>query len=337
MKPIKTSIAIVAILCLSAASCIRLDNPFNKANDNDAPPKFVPYEAEYISVPEGSKSVIYNGNTVVATCYSSGYVVLPKIHSTKALSDYNIVNLPSEPMPGIASENTLDMVVAFEDTKSGDHDYNDLIFQAHMTVTNSVSGSSSVRVTLTPIAMGASITLGLGLALTDIDGNILSDKKIADDCRGTLFWGDEGFINTGQGRKRYNPVSFNIDNEISGAVAGISWYLVSRGQRLYASNYHQTCIDNDNMPQGLVLMNLHENIYYKMDGGNKKYCGKEFWQYPLEAAPISEVYPGYEQAFIEGGDFSIFATPSTRYFDAIAADEDGWLSSDCLYSVYSQD
>lgn len=338
MKRIRIAAAIVVAAGLVFA-CMGLEmpDPYTPATEDEAPAKYVPYNAEYISVPAGSQSLIYLGGTLVATCNKSGYVVLPKATSTKALSDYQIVNIPLEGDPGVASENKLEMVVAFEDTKLGDHDYNDLVFQARMKITNAVSGPSTVDIDITPIAMGATLQLGIGVVLTDSEGNVLVDRQITDNCRTFLFNGDEGFINTQQDRKHYDAVSLSITTESNTAVAGISWYLLTPVHRLYASNYFQAYMDDSNAPQGLVLMKIRDDIYYEKDGNNKYLCGNDFWQYPGENVPISEVYPGFEQAFLTGGDFSVFASPTGRYYDAIAADEDGCLSSDCLYDVYRED
>lgn len=340
MKKIRYFLVLTTILCLGLA-CNRLEMPDREdkpATEDEAPSKYVPYQTQHINVPAGNKSLVYAGGTLVATCYKSGDVVLPKLKPlTKALEDYQIVNVPVEGEPGVASENDLDMVVAFEDTKNGDHDYNDLVFQAHIKITNAAAGGSTVDVDITPVAMGATLTLGLGIVLTDAEGNVLTDQLITNNCRAFLFNGDQSFINTGNGRKHYEACHGKFTPQGSAAVTGVSWYLLSAGQKLYASNYFQPCLDNDNVPQGLVLMNIRSNTYYVLDEETKCFCGNDFWQYPVESTHIKNVYPGFEQAFIEGGDFTIFANPTGRYYDAISADADGLISSNCLYDIYKEE
>lgn len=337
MKQLNFLSSIVATVCL-CASCNNLEMPdfYTQANEDEAPSKYVPYQTQYIDVPEGSKSMVYIGNTLIATCYQSGNVVLPKKAVTKATqSDIKIVTVPCESATDVTSENSLEMVVAFEDTKEGDHDYNDLVFQAHLNISNE-SDNSTVDIDITPIAMGASLRLGLGVVLTDANNNVLADYLITEDCRTSLFKGDGGFINTqdGDSHTKYDVVSKSVTTMSKGTVAGISWYLISQDQRLYASNYFQACLDNFNMPQGLVLMKIRQNVYFKEQGSETVFCGNDFWQYPIEYTPIEQVYPNFEQAFLEGGDFSVFAEPAGNYYDAIGAEDDGHLSNGCLYEVY---
>lgn len=336
-KKIRFHLLILAALRLSAA-CMKFDFPsrYPAPTEREASVRFVPYETLYINVPEGYKSVIYIGSTKVATCYKSGNIILPKSIGTKAELPYEVINVAVDSESRILSENTLEMVVAYEDTKNGDHDYNDLVFQAHLDILNGTDGSSTIKMEITPVAMGASIKLGLGCVLTGADGAVFADELISADCRSYLFNGDQGFINTMFSRKHYAPCTRTITPAVTGAVTDISWYLISNDQRLYASTSFQACLDSENMPQGLVLMNLRPDIFYKEEGGAKYYCGNDFWQYPMESVPISEVYPAFTQSFLDKGDFSCLAEPEGRFFDAIAADENGLLCEDCLYTAYKQ-
>lgn len=345
MKRIVLSAVIAAALALNCA-CTKFDvpsNPYTPATEEEAPSKYVPFEAEYINVPQGCTSLVYLDGELIASCYQSGYVVLPKTGSTKALSDCQIVTIPGEAVPGVASENKVEMVVAFEDRKDGDHDYNDLVIQARMVITNAASGSSTVDIDLTPIAMGGSMTLGLGVLLTDADGNLLAEEKIAENCRTELFDDHSDpmeFINATGNRRHYDSIPVRITTAGNAPVTGISWYLEVEGEKLFAANKFQPCLDDEEKPQGLVLTKIRSNgVYFEKDGNKKYLCGHDFWQYPRERIPIDEVYPGFAQAFLEGGDFSVFANPvqSSGFFDAIAAEEDGCLTSDTLYNVYRED
>lgn len=307
-----------------------------------APAMYVPYESIYVEVPQGKTCVVYYGGVKVATCYQSGNVMVPKTYSaTRADNGCSIVETEEEPEPGIISENTLEMVVAFEDsrdhtTELSDHDYNDLVFQARLSIVNKTNGTNTTTVEITPIAYGASKTIALGVVLTST-GNVYGDKFLYEDCREEMFGGADDFINTGSKHIKYPPLKSVLSTNTKGSVIGVSWYIIVCGERLYASNTFQNCLDNENMPQGLVLMNLCDDVYSFEREGHQYKCGNCFWQYPLESTDIKGVYPGFEEAFLTKGDFSVLANPreDSHFYNAIRADENMVVNDeDCLYTLY---
>lgn len=346
MRKILSFAAALLVTITSAVSCFNIDfpdDPYVPVSEDEAPAKFVPYETLYVSVAQGTASVVYLGKTKIATCYTSGNIVVPKLTNvTKASPDFVIVNipLPEYSKAGIASENTMEMVVAFEDTKDGDHDYNDLVFQAHLDIVNNLDGTNTIDMELTPIAHGATKQMGLGIALYDDNPNYQVDFPLFDDCRASMFGGDEGFINTvtNEARKKYSPLeTIHLTSNLSGGVLGLAWYITVGNERLYASNTFRKCLDNDDLPQGLLLMNLRNDYYTFEEGGSEYFCGDAFWQYPQEWINIETVYPDFNSQFISKGDFSFLANPveNSSYYDAIADVNKKVSESTCLYTLYS--
>lgn len=325
---------------LSSCNSVKIPT-LQPVSEQEAPEKYVPYETIYVNVPADSYCVVFVGSTKVAVCYHSGPVLVPKslFPATKASDDaYTIVTVAGAPTPGVASENTLEMVLAFEDTKDGDHDYNDLIFQVRLQIVNNEDGTNNTTAEITPVAYGATKKIAMGVVLSG-PNNTYVDKLLYDDCRAEMFEGDQGFINTRGTRKKYSPISnIELASNLNGAVTCVSWYIEVNGERLYASNTFQQCLDNENMPQGLVLINLRDDIYSFEKGGTTYYCGNDFWQFPEESVNVNAVYPGFDEAFLTKGNFSVLDVPQegSKYVNAIMPDENLVVNdNDCLYTLYS--
>lgn len=322
----------------TACNSISIDDiEYAPATEAEAPARFVPYDRIFVQVPDSMCCVVLSGNKKIAVCNKSGYVIVPKVKQTRAeANEYTIVKVAISNENNVASTNTLDMVVAFEDTKTGDHDYNDLIFQAKVDIVNKSDGTSESTVEFTPIAFGASKTISLGVILTDDENKVLLDKIIYTNCRQELFNGDEGFINTSNTRKVYSPKTATLETDAHGTVVGISWYIVVAGEKLFAANKFQACLDADEKPQGLVLVDIQDDIYTFNDNGTDYSCGHNFWKYPIESVDVSTVYPGFDKTFLSGGDFKVLSTPveNSRYFESVMDEELAVNNDDCLYTIY---
>lgn len=336
----KFLILLTTLVCLFG--CTKFDIPeYKQAPLETVPQEFVPYETIYVNVPEGCKSIVYVGNKVVATCYKSGDVIIPKslkpLTKAEDVLNYSIVTTETTET-GIDSENTVEMVVAFEDTPEGDHDYNDLIFQARLHIVNNSNGTNTITGELTPIAFGATKKIGLGIIVTSPDNRKYFDKVLYNDTQEELFDNDPYFINTPskEDHKHYDIRNINLETAIGSPIAGISWYIIVGDLKLFAANTFQKCTDNDDMPQGLVLMDLRDDIYSYEKDGETFNCGNDFWQYPMECVNIETVYPGFNEAFVKKGDFSILATPKpgSYYHNAIKDVELTVNSRDCIYTLY---
>lgn len=339
------SVTIVMALAMSVAcNPLRPDKPEDEPEipptEAEAPSKFIPFETRYVAVPDSQCCVVYMGSTKVATLYQSGNVIVPKKTVTKADATYRVVYMMSDGDKTVASENGLEMVVAFEDTKDADHDYNDLVFQAKVKIVNKTDGTNSTSLEITPIAHGATKTIGLGVVLYDSDKQAILDQKLCSDVRQQLFNSDQGFINTQTTRKHYDKKTADLPT-CEGTVAGVAWYIIVNGtEKLFAASAYKPCLDNFNRPQGMVLIQIRDDIYEFENGGTTYQCGNDFWQYPQEWTKIDTVYPDFDQSFEAYGDFTALATPAegSKYFDAIKATQVGEKyivnEDDCLYSLY---
>lgn len=185
-----------------------------------------------------------------------------------------------------------DFVLMFEDTRNGDHDYNDLIVTVHM----NWDGSTTIY----PIAYGAKKTIDLGV------GTDREETYVVRDCRANLFKDQSGqYINT---LKTDNPrpqmsvadlkskaVNVKIPN---GQGRMLYWFIETDGpegrERMYT-------VLNDNATQKIDPSKLTDKkgwpygiafVGGSIDNMLKKYTGGPY--YPTENTPIQEVYRNFE-------------------------------------------
>ena len=111
-------------------------------------------------------------------------------------------------------------VVAFEDSRKGDYDYNDLIIHVSWSIRE-----NSYTIAVQPIALGSSKKIKLGFE--KMDGNISSVDEVivAEDCRKDLFEGKEGFINTFSGKEKViiNNGKFKYRKELAKQSNDLRW------------------------------------------------------------------------------------------------------------------
>lgn len=337
----------IALVLNVACNSLELDwSSYVPASPEEAPSEYVPYEEFWVEVPDSSRCIVYYKGTQIAVCNKSGYVMVPKQQvATKAANDdvtIYTVGAPAE--NGIDSENTLEMIVAFEDTKDGDHDYNDLIFQAIVNIVNKADGTNSTKVDITPIALGGEKNISLGVLLTEEIGDsrrVLLDQTIFTNCRESMFNGDADFINTYSSKSpvQYETITKELETTEAGAVTGISWFIQAAGsERLYAANSFQPCLDNEKKLQGLVLTNLRsgDDLFTYTKDENDYQVGGSFWYYPQESTPIEQLYPEFDGTFRSGSSFTVLATPETNsdYYDPIMANGKEISDTACLYTIY---
>lgn len=227
-------------------------------------------------------------------------------------------------------------VIAFEDSRSGDYDYNDFVFHVGYetkTATGAYAAGNDRRFSfaIQPIALGSTKKITLGCDI--YKGNTLLKEGviIAEDVRSKFFAssGDKDMINTLYETKSeycvYDYTTWYASNALyfmnSTDPIYVNWFIeVDNGQRLYALSTKRTTdmLDSENRPYGLVITNTG-NIYYQ---GEKK-VGVDWFNYPKENVSIDLVYPQFSK-WIAGeitGTFSDMINnqnnDQTKCFDAI--------------------
>ncbi|MDR0894143.1 MAG: hypothetical protein LBN06_02400 [Prevotellaceae bacterium] len=191
---------------------------------------------------------------------------------------------------------TIDKIVCFEDTKNGDHDYNDLVLYIR-----TVKNGGNIKFQIKPMAMGATLRFGLGVKAVGQDGTTeLYNEVIINDVRTTLFNGDPGFINTviGEPFKDY-PINSDYAIKKGGNqrdICKIYFYIVVNGTPMYAGT-EGAPMDIEGKPYGIILLSND-------------------FKYPAEIVHINRVYSGCESWFDGSNPYYRFNNPQGDYIDA---------------------
>lgn len=201
-----------------------------------------------VPIQEGyTTNVLYNG-VLVASTSKAMTILLPKQAATKSGSAE--VTVYYQPGTSTISASTLWQTLVFEDSRVGDYDYNDLVFQARYQVTD-----NNLRVSLQPIALGSTKNIKLGFKW--VQGSRQGEVIVAENSREELFAGKTGFINTRNYDVHYNGFVKEIDVPISGVVDPVQvwWFIeVDKGYRINAINTAGAdCLDENLKPYGFAI------------------------------------------------------------------------------------
>lgn len=203
----------------------------------------VPVQSGYTTI------VTYKGQTLAVTSTPMTILVPKAAVATKSLDGEGLLTYYQE---GAISQgfSRLWQTVAFEDSKTGDFDYNDLVFHAKTEVSN-----GKFTVSVHPIALGS--VNPIELCFEWRQGNSSGTTVVvAGNCRQDLFGGKQGFINTFKYDKHYTD--FAVIKEISGINSNepvyINWFINSSAQKIYAvNNFGKGCVDEKGNPFGIVI------------------------------------------------------------------------------------
>lgn len=187
--------------------------------------------------------------------------------------------------------------LSFEDTRKGDCDYNDVVL--HCRVKSDVpwnyNGTQPCKhtVSVQPVALGGSATVGFGFLYRDETG-VIREHIVTDDIRRDLFNNDRSFpINTDLAkptRKVSNILKPVFDCTTTDSKFEIVWFIQNGSDRLYAATTNlgadrkYSMINADGVPYGIAL--------------TKKWC------YPVEKCNIRDAYPGFDE-WLRAGDESV--------------------------------
>lgn len=211
--------------------------------------------------------------------------------------------------------------LAFEDTRKGDYDFNDVVL--HCAVKSDVpwdyDGSQPCkhRVYMQPVALGSSAKVGFGFLYSDDAGNIL-EELVTDDIRRDLFNNDLSFpINTDKNKptkKISNCLTKVFEYTTHESKFGVVWFVQNGNDRLYAATTNFDAdrkfnmINSEGMPYGIALT--------------------QTWCWPLEKISIREAYPHFSE-WLRSGDEKVLLRDRVRdnvYLNAVIKDgENGSL------------
>ena len=269
----KIRLFVSAIIGLLLISCIEI-SPLQKKIDlsnidltktlNIKPPKdgvaIVTSDLDTIAITAVAQTVVVNKFAPVKIEY----------RSAEEFPDYK--------NGGISRYN---QTLAFEDTKKGDQDYNDLI--VYVNQENGWNGKGyKIKLKVTPIALGSTIPIAFGF--DDYDGD---EYTIADDCRKELFKSNKGFINTVKNGdiKSYKTIHTKTYQMKSTdwKYTKLNFWIKVSGNKLYIATAshseeeidYSLMVDTRNKPYGLSI--------------------PDFFEYPAETKSIYNTYPDFDK------------------------------------------
>lgn len=356
-------------------SCTQEDLSENAKNLDAFTPDFEnikPFEELKVAVPADSVAIVlYKGDTLAITNIDGTSVKVPNVASAslnetrtvsapswwnnveivyKNMSDDEIKAIQNEIGASVFARSFNRQTIMFEDTKQGDNDYNDFVFQVYqekispldaVSEYGDLSVSFGIKTLIQPIALGSDkstvIKLGVDVVYEEF-GDILSKTYVvSEDVRkdAQLFGNYEtkdGFINTTNRDKRFkememptiSPMKGNI-NEFNETNFYFNWWIEVNGEKLYSipetnltrNNWH----NKSGFPYGLVFSEVYSDnakmSTVKSDNADKVNNNAKNWiNYPKERVNIETVYPGFKN-WLKGSDVVWSAPIEGTYFNAL--------------------
>lgn len=299
-----------------------------------------------VTVPSGKIAVVTAGIDTIAICPESAIIMAPALDVSTTSRASSLSGITIDYLDNTNSNNTLQakqqifQVIAFEDSKHGDYDYNDLVF--HSKIQHIGNGNSSENyIYIQPIALGATKVIALGCVVKTT--NETWTKTIFNNVRTELFDRQEGYINTMPNKafiKYENPKRIKLPTTLTGYIKSIDWFIiVDNGVTLYAVSSNYKSSDSNGRPYGLVLSSINSKSYYNYVPGKKTECGSSWWDYPEETVSIDRIYP-FDKIYTSSSSnkFNIFSIQNgaieEHYIKAIICDENNEdKNNESLYSI----
>lgn len=263
------NLLILLFLVFISSSCI----------DNKEDLSLLDKEVSYLDPFMSVKATTYDGNTSIVTVKETGDTVLITNKPVDYLfpKGYGLITTYSNDIKYQNGGMTLiSQTLAFEDSKDGDYDYNDLVVYMDYKNFYDNDGKDIVRteVSIIPIALGATKKIGFGYILPNGQ-----DVLITNDCRNDMFDGVKGFINTVKGSPSKSFVNNKIrkyhEFTITSNLFRINPYILVNGQRIFCatSRHHdeefkyKDVINEKGYPYGISIYGIFEypNEYTKID------------------------------------------------------------------------
>ena len=230
-----------------------------------------------IKPPKDGIAIVTSDLDTIAITAVAQTVVVNKFAPVK-IEYRSVEEFPDYKNGGISRYN---QTLAFEDTKKGDQDYNDLI--VYVNQENGWNGKGyKIKLKITPTALGSTIPIAFGF--DDYDGD---EYTIANDCRKELFKSDKGFINTVKNGdiKSYKTIHTKTYQMKSTdwKYTKLNFWIKASGNKLYIA----------------TASHSEEEIDYSLMVGthNKPYglSIPDFFEYPAETKSIYNTYPDFDK------------------------------------------
>ncbi|MCP9612155.1 hypothetical protein [Coprobacter tertius] len=318
--------AFFSLLILTMNSCI---NSPEVSEKTIKPEKFINTEPYSVNVKSDYVTKVSINGVLLAEVITPTSIMIPK--GTQPTEEY----IPKSEYPNMITENKskLYQVVCFEDSRSGDYDYNDLVIHVKYQRQGNIFGFG-----VQPIALGSTKDIRLGCTVycgnTQIFDGLLSENTV----RVQLFKGIDGIINTFD--PQIKPVeqihkyflgstirNWDISKFGSG-IPNVEWYILVDGNtKLYAlsTSHLNQSFNKEGIPYGIVI--TCTGVSYTDKGLE---CGFDWFNYPKETVHIKDVYPDIWKWLSTDAtfDFSDFYSKDNIPENALAASDLGLFISD---------
>jgi len=255
-----------------------------------------------VTVANGTYKVVRIGNDTLCVATESQSVVVPK-GITPTVDEYTITSSRTDldfynPLKSSQDKYAKEkfwQVIAFEDTKNGDYDYNDLIIHIRYQLSNDNKFSFFIH----PVAYGASKTINLFYEVYDNTSNTLLTSGSIMDTRKNLFLDNTtNFINSYNYTRHYDGYTASVQDIATNVThltnISVVWYITNSNDpntKIYALDKSLISkvemFDSTGYPYSLVLSGVNPTGY-PLEKNEK--CGFDWFKFPLETVDIRKCY-----------------------------------------------
>lgn len=319
----KKYVYLLAILTL-ACSCSQNDSLYSYENVNANLDQYLTDKTVSVTVPSGSIAVVTMGENsadTMAIISTSQDIVVPKYvtpnidyvyATTTASKSFTRANVVDASLYSQLEKNinaNYWQVLAFEDSKNGDYDYNDLILHNRFILYK----NNDLNIAIHPVALGAAKTINFGYEVYKKSGSTytyIGGDEIKD-VRKSLFLdqSNSGFINTESYQRHYDGYTYT--KTFSNCTGNLSDYCVvsyittgDDSEKIYAINNENAksvdLFDTNGRPYALVLHGVSTTGYDQYYNGKIQKVGKDWFQYPMEQVRIDDCYDF--NSWLQAGD-----------------------------------
>lgn len=296
-----------------AGSCVeKVKTEINRGVDIAALEPMADYE---VPVKKGFTTVVSLGDQQLAVTRSPLTISVPAYALKGTRAGLIEVSYSDEDIFGEYGYAAYWHYLAFEDTRTGDCDYNDVVLHCRIKsdVPWNYTGKENCKhvVSVQPVALGGTAKVGFGFLYRDSDG-VVREYIVTDDIRRDIFFGDPTFpINTDLSKptkKVSNKLSTVFECTTTQPTFPVAWFIQNGSDRLYAATTNFDAdrkfgmINAEGMPYGIALTTK--------------------WCYPVEKCNVRKAYPDFDQ-WLRSGNESVLLGKRVReniYMPAIVKD-----------------
>lgn len=312
-------------LCAAISSCVKDNTGENpQTEDKGITERLTTFTTMEVPVKDGKLTVVtFNGDTLCVTKTATS-IIIPKTFATSKADEEIVISYVDSSNPNYAGYLSGDGVnvkmwqtIAFEDSKAGDYDYNDLVIHIRYELSSQKAGEQKLFMGIHPIAFGATKNIKLGCVVYYGETKVL-DEIITQNSKEELFLNENGessgiseMINTFKINYHANVftkvISLDANNVRFGDIKVVWFIEIENGIRLYSVNERYPYLDANKRPYGLIISNTGKPwLIPNLDNVSTQH----WFEYPTELLNISDCYNDSEH--LGFNSFDAWLTGSTK-------------------------